>query len=138
MDSYFVPFLEEGEKFKTPPEIKPPFWFMFCKLLTSSIGLLDSLDQIKNIITKMVFLCMYNKCSPYRLDGQVCLKSCVVNHLMDKKKVDNTKTNKKRVNNTNFITNLTVEAVCMYIARNMSYTLQTAYLKVQCKHLQSG
>ena len=31
---------------------------------------------------------------------------------MDKKKVDNTKTNKKRVNNTNFKTNLTVQAVC--------------------------
>ena len=48
----------------------------------------------------------------YRLDGQVILKSCVVNHLMDKKKVDNTKTNKKRVNNTNFKTNLTVQVVC--------------------------
>ena len=30
---------------------------------------------------------------------------------MDKKKVGNTKTNKKRVNNTNFKTNLTVQAV---------------------------
>jgi hypothetical protein len=30
---------------------------------------------------------------------------------MDKKKADNTKTNKKRVNNTNFKTNLTVQAV---------------------------
>ena len=49
--------------------------------------------------------------STYRLDGQVCLKSGVVNHFMDKKKVDNTKINKKRVNNTNFKTNLTVQAV---------------------------
>ena len=49
----------------------------------------------------------------YHLDGQVCLKSCVVNHLMNKKKVENTKTNKKRVNNTNFKTNLTVQVVCM-------------------------
>jgi hypothetical protein len=49
----------------------------------------------------------------YHLDGQVFLKSCVVNHLMDKKKVDNNKTNKKRVNNTNFKTNLTVQVVCM-------------------------
>ena len=48
----------------------------------------------------------------YRLDGQVCLKSGVVNHFMDKKKVDNTKINKKSVNNTNFKTNLTVQAVC--------------------------
>jgi hypothetical protein len=31
---------------------------------------------------------------------------------MDKKKVDNTKSNKKRVNNTNFKTNLTVQVVC--------------------------
>ena len=29
---------------------------MFCKLLTSSIGLLDSLDQIKNMITTSKFL----------------------------------------------------------------------------------
>jgi hypothetical protein len=55
----------------------------------------------------------------YRMEGQVCLKSGVVNHLMDKKKVDNTKTNKKRVNNTNFKTNLTVQAVCYcFILKN--------------------
>ena len=47
----------------------------------------------------------------YHLDGQVCLKSGVVNHFIDKKKVDNTKINKKRVNNTNFKTNLTVQVV---------------------------
>ena len=51
----FVPFLEDGKKFKTPPEIKPPWKTLFRKLLTSSIGLLDSLDQ--NIIT--------NFCSPH-------------------------------------------------------------------------
>ena len=38
----------------------------------------------------------------------------VVDHFMDKKRVDNTTINKKKVDNTKFKTNLTVQAVCIF------------------------
>jgi hypothetical protein len=42
------------------------------------------------------------------------LKIGVVDHFMDKKRVENTKINKKKVDNTKFKTNLTVQAVCIF------------------------